>query len=206
MGILKNLLTTFFLIKKRFFLFHRMQECKIPYIPSRLQTNDRPVIEHFEVGECLYMRCKADALNNPYKDISITELSHNRSGLKENILCNPDDVLYSIKEEEEFEKYESRVVCTLEIIHLTINNSYKKVYTENKNGTIYTGILELLHEPESCMYPHCVFRVWLNGEKVTYNNYKSTLSKVQQIKTRMKEELVSMIRRRQVSQGEIPIQ
>jgi hypothetical protein len=111
-----------------------MQECSIAYIPQRLQQNNKPVIEQFEVGECLYMRCKPAVLKNPYESISITELSHNRAGLRDNILCNPDDVLYSIKLDEPFEKYEGLEVCTLEIKSLNENNRYHKDYSEEKNG------------------------------------------------------------------------
>jgi hypothetical protein len=182
-----------------------MQKCSLQYIPSRLQKKNKPIIEQFEVGECLYMRCKPEVLNNPYKDISITELSHNRSGLSNNILCNPDDVLYSIKENEAFEKYFDMEVCTLEIISLNETEKYKKSFTETKNGNDLTSILEILHEPEPCMYPHSVFRVWLNDEKVTYDNYKTTLKKAHKIRNSIKEELASMIRRRQVSQEDYPI-
>ena len=182
-----------------------MQECSIGYIPQRLQQNGKPIIEKFEVGECLYMRCKPEALKNPYESISITELSHNRAGLQHNILCNPDDVLYSIKSDEPFEKYEGLDVCTLAIKSLNANNQYHKEYSEEKNGQTYTGMIKLLHEPVPCMYPHSVFRVWLNGETVTYDNYKQTLKKVTKIRNLLKEELASMIRRNQVSQDDNPI-
>ena len=110
-----------------------MQECPLPYIPSRLQIKNRLRIEQFEIGEFLYLRCKPEVLNNPYRDISITELSHNRSGLKDNILCNPDDVLYCIKENEAFEKYPDMEVCTLEIISLNEHNKFK-----NKSSSYWT--------------------------------------------------------------------
>ena len=182
-----------------------MQECPLPYIPSRLHKKNKPIIEQFEVREFLYMRCKPEVLSNPYKYISITELSHNRSGLAKNILCNPDDVLYSIKENESFEKYVEMEVCTLEIKSLNENYKFKKNFTESKDGNNHTSILELFHEPEPCMYPHSVFRVWLNDEKVTYDNYKTTLKKTHKIRNAIKEELASMIRRKQVSQEDDPI-
>lgn len=55
------------------------------------------------------------------------------------------------------------------------------------------------------MYPHSVFRVRLNGEIVTYENYKDTLKKVNKIRNLLKEELASMIRQNQVSQNAHPI-
>lgn len=187
-----------------------MPECSISYIPVRLKRNNRPIIETFEVGEHLYMRCNPTDLENPYKNISITELSHNRAGLQADILCNPDDVLFSIKTEELVEKYTDKVVCTLRVISLNEGNKYKKVYKQTKKDTgtnqdiEYTGVIELIHEPEPCMYPHCVFRVWVNDEKITYDNHKHTLSKLHEIRAHIKEELASMIISRQVSQTGSP--
>jgi len=64
--------------------------------------------------------------------------------------------------------------------------------------------MELLHEPEACMYPHCVFRVWVNDELITYNNYENTVKKLSYIKLQLKEELAYMIIKREVSQIDIP--
>jgi hypothetical protein len=120
-------------------------------------------------------------------------------------LSEENDVLYSIKPEEPFEKYPDRVVCTLEIVSLNEEKRYCKEFRQVKNEKELIAILELLHEPEPCMYPHVVFRVWLNDERVTYDNYKETLYKVKQIRTAIKEELASMIRRKIVSQNDLPL-
>lgn len=176
-----------------------MQLCKLPYIPQRLHTNNKVNNNAFVVGEFLYMRCNQDVLDNPYKSISITELSHNRSG-ENNSISVAEDVLYSIKAEENIEKHNDKKICSLEIIDLNKNNSYRKKFTQEKNGCQFEAILELFHEAEPCMYPHCVFRVTLNNERVTYNNYKDTLQKVNKIRNSIKEELASMIVRMEVSQ------
>src|ERR1035437_6120856 len=157
MGILKRLRIIFSLLKKFFFYPNSMQECLVAYIPERLRKNGRPPIDRFDIGEYLYLRCKPTVLSNPYTGISIVELSHNRGGLRDDILCNPDDVLYSIKIEEPFEKYITMVVCTLEIINLNDENKYRKIFSEEKTGVKYEGVMELLHEPDACMYPHSVF-------------------------------------------------
>lgn len=177
-----------------------MSNCSLNYIPDRLKRNNRPIINKFEIGEFLYMRCPPESLSNPYRSISITELSHNRSGLKSEILCNPEDVLFSILEKEHFEKYANKEICTLEIVSLNESNNYRKTFKEEKESIEFEGILELLHEPEQCMYPHSVFRVWLNNEIVTYDNHKNTLGKQTKIRNRIKEELASMIIQRRVSQ------
>ena len=182
-----------------------MPICSIPHIPDRLKLNGRPIIVEFEIGEFLYMRCDQGVLDNPYEKISITELSHNRSGLKGNTLCNPDDVLFSIKETDGFEKYADKEICILEIKSLTPANKFKKTYSETKDTLIYNCEFELLHEPELCMYPHCVFRVVINEEIVTYANYKTTLRKVTKIRNSLKEELASMIVRQAINQNDTPV-
>jgi hypothetical protein len=197
--ILKLWRTIFSPAKKGSHQLRTMPECSIPYIPPRLKTDNRPALEEFQVGEFLYMRCRPESIQNPYKSISITELSHNRSGPNENALCNPDDVLYSIREDENFEKYVGLEICTLEIVSLNENNRYIKEYMQEKDGVPNHGKIELLHEPEPCMYPHSVFRIWFNGDIVTYNNYDSTIGKFKKLRTQIKEEIASMIRRTQVN-------
>lgn len=176
----------------------------MPYIPERLHMKNRSCVETFEVGECLYMRCNPKVVDNPYKEISIAELSHNRAGLAADILSVPEDVLYSIKLDEPFEKYEGKVICTLEIKSLTPEHKYHKTFTQEKNGELYTSVIELLHDPEECMYPHSVFRVWLNGETITKDNFGKTIGKLNKIRTELKEELASMIKRKQVHQDDVP--
>jgi len=116
-----------------------MQQCSLNYIPERLHQNDKLPINFFEVGEFLYRRCDKKDLDNPFKTISITELSHNRSGLKGNVFCNEPDVLFNINADEVIEKYNDKVVCVLEIKNLNENNTYKKTYTQEKNNITITA-------------------------------------------------------------------
>jgi hypothetical protein len=179
-----------------------MQKCELNYIPTRLHTDNKNTVSQFTVGEFLYRRCEPEILANPFRSISLTELSHNRGGDNSNALCNPTDVLFSIKEEEDFEIYSNKVVCILEIKSLTSQNEYKKEYTQVKNGENYSCVMELLHDPLPCMYPHCVFRIKLNGEIVTYANYKETLDKLKSIRSSIKDELASMIITKSINQGD----
>ncbi|HUZ60475.1 MAG TPA: hypothetical protein VMU83_17020 [Hanamia sp.] len=181
-----------------------MQECLLHYIPNPLHTNERQIIDEFEVNENLYKRCKAEDLKNPYRADTLSELSHNRSWLIGDILCNPDDVLYNIKPGENDEKYEDLKVCTIRIKDLNKKNRYKKNFSEIKNGEIFNAVIELLHDPIPCMYPHSVFRIWLNGEIITYENYTRTLKRVHQIRNSIREELASMIRKKELSQKDKP--
>jgi len=180
-----------------------MQECSLPYIPVRLHQQNKLNINQFEVGEFLYRRCNELELENPFATITLTELSHNRGGFNENILCNPEDVLFSIREEEEFEKYD-KVVCSLRIRDLNKDNGYKKEYNEVKNNQTISCTIELFHEPEPCMYPHCVFRIKLGDVIVIFDNNKQTLKNYNIIRNSLREELASMIVKRQVSQNDNP--
>ena len=177
-----------------------MKVCNLDYIPERLHRNNRTPIDIFEIGEQLYMRCHPHVIENPYKDISITELSHNRSGLQSETLCNPRDVLFNIKEEESEQQYSELMVCTIAIKSLNDESKYFKIFRDDKNSVESVGSIELIHEPEDCMYPHCVFRVKLNSKIVTYNNYKQTLKKSNRIRAAMKEEFASMIVQGKLSQ------
>ncbi len=178
-----------------------MQNCNLDYIPDRLHTNNRPIINKFNVGQLLYHRASPEIIENPYKTVTIAELSHNLGGHPEKILSLPEDVLFSIKEEEDFEKYTDKEICTLRIISLNNLNQYDKDFSQEKNGEKATAKIKLLHDPVGCMYPHCVFRVWLNGTIVTYKNYKQTLNKWKKIRTELKQELASMIIHRVISQN-----
>ena len=182
-----------------------MQECNLHYIPERLRKGNKNILDYFEVGEFLYRRCDEKEMENPFATPSIAELSHNRGGLKENILCEAGDVLYNINIGDEFEKYEDKKVCTLVIKDLNEQKKYKKAYIQEKDSETYNCVIELLHEPDPCMYPHCVFRVWLGNEIVTPDNHKKKLGKLHQIRNSLREELASMIVKKQVSQSDSPI-
>lgn len=174
-------------------------QCELQYIPERLKTLDKPIVNIFSIGELLYYRCKRDDLDNPYKGLSIAELSHNRSGIDNNI-SELEDVLYNIVPEKGVEKFDLEV-CILKIVDLTNDNKYHKEFPEEPHEKITSkATMDLLHEPEPCMYPHCVFRVHLNGEKITRDNYKTTLNKSPEIQSMIKQELAKMILRQEISQ------
>lgn len=191
--ILKFYHTIFFQNKNEKYFVNNVPNCTLVYIPERLHQRNRTPITSFEVGERLYFRCKSEVLDNPYKAISITELSHNRSGLNSNILCVPDDVLFNIKENEPEERYEGLEICIIEIKYLESNSVYNKTYSETKNSAQFNCRIRLIHEPDCCMYPHSVFRVWINDELITYDNYNDTVKKLNKIRSLLKNELASMI-------------
>lgn len=176
-----------------------MKKCSLTYIPKRLHWDNKPTIEEFEVGDIVYRRCKKEELENPYTSLSLTELSHNLGTSKNIEISKEKDTLFSIIESEDIEVYNLEI-CTLTIKSLNHLNSYTKKFEENKNGKIYIAKMDFLHDPVSCMYPHCIFRIWLNDVVITFQNYKTTLKTTNKIRTEIRQELGSMIRRKEISQ------
>ncbi|HRG00812.1 MAG TPA: hypothetical protein PKZ75_06830 [Bacteroidia bacterium] len=172
--------------------------CTLAHVPPRLHQLEKPAINHFEIGEEIYRRCTPVELENPFKGISICELSHNRQGLAGNIISQPQDALINITGvgENTYDK----VVCTLVIRDINEQlGTYCKEFNQEKDKTLHNAKLQLIHEPDNCMYPHCVFRVWLDEELITYDNY-NLVDKLKQIKTQLKSALASMIIQKQISQ------
>lgn len=181
-----------------------MEPCQLLYIPTRLHASEREPIEVFSIGENLFRRCDPKDLENPFASITLTELSHNRRGNDGYVLCEPNDVLFNIKAENGFETYDNAEVCTLEIIGLNPDGKYIKEFDQIKNGEFITARMELLHDPEPCMFPHCVFRIWIGDVIVTYDNYGDTLDRYKQIRTKIREELAHMMVTKKINQDHYP--
>jgi hypothetical protein len=177
-----------------------MPTCEISYIPERLHSLDRPPINKFAVGELLYFRCTSEELDNPFTKISIAELSHNRSG-EHGSLGGQDDVLFNILPGNNFERYPGLEICTLQIVELKEDGTYSKDFQQEKNQQLHNANLQLIHDPLPCMYPHCVFRVTLDGTLITKSNFKDTIGKLKEIKNKIKQEIASMILIKEVSQN-----
>jgi hypothetical protein len=188
--ILKEWLINSFPKKKRI-----LNPCQLTYIPKRLHTNDKEPVEVFNVGEFLYRRCKPEDLLNPYNSISLAEISHNRAGEKLHIVSYENDVLINIVKDLGFERYDNMVVCKIKILDLTANGQYNKSFNDDKGNV---AKIMLLHEPEPCMYPHCVFRVWYNEEVAKMDNKQYTRNN--QIRIKLKHELAGMIYTNTLSQ------
>ena len=142
------------------------------------------------------MRCNKEDLSNPYNSITIAELSHNRQGLNENIISEANDVLYNISSKNSFEKYDKEI-CSIKIKDLNNEEQYDKFFTDQHNS----ANIKLIHQPVPCMYPHTIFRIILNGEIVTFDNYKTGLKKLNKLRIIIKEELASMIYTETLSQS-----
>jgi len=172
-----------------------MPNCTLNYIPKPLHWNEKPVLTEFQVGDLIFRRCNPNELENPFKSISLRDISNNLGTNLGNIISEKDDVLFNIVPEDEIEKYAGKVVCVLEIKSLTQNNQYEKNFFELKDGNNNNCTMQLIHDPLCCMYPHCIFRIWVNNVVVTKENYEVTLSKLNKLRTAIRQELATMIRR-----------
>ncbi|HUH73624.1 MAG TPA: hypothetical protein VLZ75_04390 [Chitinophagales bacterium] len=152
----------------------------------------------FRIGDLIFRRCNPNEIENPFQSISLRDISNNLGSNCGNIISEMDDVLFNIIPEDELEKYTGKVVCILEIKSLNENNQYIKYFQEIKNGNSNNCTMQLIHDPLCCMYPHCVFRIWVNYEVVTKENYEVTLSKFNKLRTTIRQELATMIRRNSI--------
>jgi hypothetical protein len=190
--------------KVLFFLFKNNNICNLEYIPKRLQNHKcRRLINSFSVGDILYRRCKVEELEDPFKSITLTDLSHNLGFTNNCFISNKEDVLFSIREDENFEKYIDKAVCALNIVNLNTENQYDKFFTQEKNGVKIIVRMQLIHDPVPCMYPHCIFRIWYDNQIVTFENYNVTLKNVNRIRDEIRQELAKMIIRKEISQKNI---
>lgn len=170
-------------------------ECKLEYIPERLHSNDKPIVQTFLEGEELYYRCKEDECSRPYDKISLYDISHNRNfNDPENF--QKSDVLFNIIEDDERELYDNFNTSVLRIQNLQGSPTYTKQIPSREDPELIV-IIKLLHDPIPCMYPHSVFEVSINGVIVTRENYDSVLNlrnkKYKNIRSDIRQELTSII-------------
>ena len=148
--------------------------CSLEYIPPRLHTNDRNIIDRFQVGEQLYYRCKGLSCTKPYDNISLYDISHNRN------FSDPEkyptsDVLFNIIEDNDFQQYDMDTVPLI-IRELKEEITFSKEFVSHSNPDIRAS-LTLKHKPVPCMYTHAVMEIILNDVIVTKENYKSTIGR-----------------------------
>lgn len=182
-----------------------MQACQLAYIPDRLIPNGRQILETFSIGEFLYHRCKEQVKSDPFNSISLVDLSVNRSGIAENVLSIPADVLFNTNPTiEKVEEVFDLAICSMEIMELNDGKKYIKELTEPPliEGEQSTAgqlvcIIYLKHKPDKCNYSHSSFEFYFNGEEVTFANYDTTLgrgnSPTRKLRTRCKHEISKMI-------------
>jgi hypothetical protein len=151
--------------------------CSELNIPEYLHTNDRPPDIHFTDNEKLFRRFAQTEQNQPtikdgkltHASLSLKEMSVNR----EKYSREPQDVLYNIKTGEHFLAHG---ICIFESGKVTALN-----YTHPALPKVYR--LQLVHEPEPCMYPHSVIAILENGIRIREIKPSS-------IKTALRDDLI----------------
>lgn len=183
-----------------------MPDCLLSYIPERLtNSDDRKNIDEFHLSDILYRRVTDKLLENPFGTISLVDLSHNIGVCGDEEISKKRDVLFSIREDEDFQAYNQEVI-SLKIISLNDQKRYDKLFPCSKRADLKVRVL-LSHAPVPCMYPHAVFRFFIfdaeNREvEVTFLNYEKTLGKKKRYKylrTELRQELAKMIIRKEIS-------
>ena len=85
--------------------------CILSYIPERLRSNGRASVNKFDIGEHLYRRCNDKVKANPFSEISLIDISVNRSGIPIGNFSYPNDVLFNTAPE----RYDGREIINEEI-------------------------------------------------------------------------------------------
>lgn len=181
-------------------------KCNLKYIPDRLHTNERPIINSFNIGEKLFYRCHK-VVEKPYDTIPLYDISHNRN-FNSNSNCLDDDVLYNILPNDERERYELPYI-TLTVLEINKDNIFTKEIISRDDSSIKVRIT-LIHSPIPCMYSHSAFEIKLNENVViNRNNYKKTLGRKNILYTNLKSDvrqiLTSMIQTGNIIDTEIEI-
>jgi hypothetical protein len=156
----------------------RKNKCNLPYIPSHLHQGNRPLISDFEDLEKLFWRLGNHNEQIPFAQISLFDVSCNRSGVPPNVISNESDVLWNTGPNFDFKRYTSKVV-TLLIKKLFSNKPTKTLqYPEGVPASqAQSVVMTLIHDPLPCNYSHSMFVFDFNQERVTKENYNSSFGK-----------------------------
>ncbi len=180
-----------------------MIPCQLAHIPPHLHSNDKPLLPEFYVGEYVFRRCLPTETTNPFPTISLKDISVNRQGSNiQSPLCQPEDTLYAL--ESVTERYENFVVVAMEVMEVEPEAmTYKKSFVSvNEDGNSSEATITLLHDPLPCNYAHSIFRLSVDNETVTADNYKKTLGKQNALAGKLREycrhELAIMIVQNQI--------
>tara|TARA_R110002095_G_scaffold74807_4_gene63785 strand:- start:1139 stop:1714 length:576 start_codon:yes stop_codon:yes gene_type:complete len=153
----------------------QLMQCQLPYIPKRLHSFGKHIIEEFFIGEELYYRCKLGQCSKPYLSISLYDVSHNRN-FNDSKLYPKEDVLFDINENTDIEQIENKDISISVIKSLSQNNTFEKEIISDDDPDIIVNI-KLIHSPVPCMYSHCAFQISLKDDIITKENYSKTLGK-----------------------------
>lgn len=153
-----------------------MQLCTLTYIPQRLHSLGKEVVEEFYIGEELYYRCNIEECIKPYQKLNkLYDISHNRN-FNNSKDYPKDDVLFDITPNTTQEIIPNKHINVSVIKSLSINNTFEKSIQSENDSTMIVYI-KLMHDPLPCMYSHCVFQISINEIIITNDNFSNTLGR-----------------------------
>jgi hypothetical protein len=184
-----------------FFRFKR-NRCQTTYIPKHLHQNNKQVIPDFQDSETLFWRRGKNTKASPYSEVSLFDISCNRSGIAPNIISYQEDVLWNIEPNATNQRYVSEII-TLIIRRIFPQNPPSKPIihpSDADNPNPRTVVMSLVHAPLPCNYAHSMFVFELAGVMVTKNNYNKTFDGKPLKKLRMacRDELNKAILRNEI--------
>lgn len=173
-----------------------MQECTLKYIPDRLHSAGKHVVNEFSIGEELYYRCNIEECTKPYQKLSkLYDISHNRN-FGNNTDFPKEDVLFDVNPLTPQEIIPNKHINVSIIKALSKNKTFEKSIKSEDDPTIILNI-KLLHDPLPCMYSHCVFEISINNIIITDDNFEAKLggkSKLyKNLRRDIRQELTSII-------------
>ena len=173
-----------------------MQQCTLTYIPGRLHSFRKKLVNEFYIDEELYYRCNIEECVKPYQKLNkLYDISHNRNF--GNVVNFPkDDVLFDINPDSALQIIPNKYINVSVIKSLSINKTYEKSIPSENGPDIFIHI-KLLQDPLPCMYSHCVFQISINEVIITDENFSTTLGRGNVIQKNLRrdirQELTSII-------------
>ncbi len=149
-----------------------MIDCNELGIPPHLHRKGREYDNQFNADEKMFRRYPAYPVETS-KSIIVKEnfnfdsMSFNREKYSE----NPSDVLFSIKDKNHF--FRSHKIVSLKVQEI---EGLKEIHPDDQE--IYS--FKVIHDPEDCMYPHCIVQVLKNGKNVPGIKPSSVKSKIRE--------------------------
>ncbi len=135
--------------------------CENPVVPSYLHLNDKTLDQVFEENEVVFrnfLPISDETTLIPGDQIDVKRTSFNRGKYLEKF----EDSLYSLKNYEEKNSYR---IFGISVGAIRKFQAKVEMSKEKDKDRIYS--LSLIHNPETCMYPHTVIQAFDNGMEVS---------------------------------------
>ena len=173
-----------------------MQDCSLTYIPQRLHSFGKDIVNQFNIGEELYYRCNIEECTKPYQKLSkLYDISHNRN-FSDSESFPKEDVLFDIRIHNTREIIPDKHINVSIIKSLSDNHTFERNFESVDDSSVIVYI-KLIHNPLPCMFSHCVFEISINDIVISDENFATTLGKDNKLNKNLRrdirQELTSII-------------